>query len=62
MSPLKKISLVLMALLVMFGLVAATFQPAAAATSTCKQYHTVERGEYLVMIASMYGTDWRALA
>jgi LysM repeat protein len=62
MSPLKKISLVLMALLVMFGLVAATFQPAAAATSTCKQYHTVERGEYLVMIARMYGTDWRALA
>jgi LysM repeat protein len=62
MSPLKKISFVLMALLVMFGLVAATFQPAAAATSTCKQFHTVERGEYLVMIARSYGTDWRALA
>lgn len=62
MSPLKKISFVLMALLVMFGLVAATFQPAVAATSTCKQFHTVESGEYLVMIARSYGTDWRALA
>lgn len=63
MSPLKKVSFLLMALLVMFGLVAATFQPAAAATtSTCKQYHTVARGEYLVMIARMYSTDWRTLA
>lgn len=63
MSPLKKVSFLLMVLLVMFGLVAATFQPAAAAaTSTCKQFHTVERGEYLVMIARMYGTNWRALA
>ena len=63
MSPLKKVSFLLMAMIVMFGLVAATFQPAtAAAASTCKQYHTVVRGEYLVMIARTYGTDWRALA
>ena len=46
------------------GVVAASASPAAAAplgASTCKQWHTVARGEYLVMIARLYNTDWRAL-
>lgn len=65
MNTLKRISLVLMALILMSGLVAATFQPAAAATetaATCQQWHTVVRGEYLVQIARQYNTDWRTLA
>jgi hypothetical protein len=52
-------------LAIMFGLVAASFLPASAAVdtaSTCKQWHTVKRGEYLSMIARMYDTDWRTLA
>lgn len=64
MSALKKISLVLLALVVISGLVAATVQPAAAADNakTCKQWYTVQRGDYLVKIARMYDTDWRTLA
>ncbi|MEJ2597136.1 MAG: LysM domain-containing protein [Anaerolineales bacterium] len=65
MNTLRKISLVLMALMVMSGLVAATFQPAAAAiepAATCEQWHTVVRGEYLVQIARQYNTDWSTLA
>jgi hypothetical protein len=64
MNTLRKLSLVLMALIMMSGLVAATFQPAAAATepaATCQQWHTVARGEYLVQIARQYNTDWRTL-
>ena len=65
MNVLRRISLVLMALILMSGLVAATFQPAAAATdtaATCQQWHTVVRGESLVQIARQYNTDWRTLA
>jgi hypothetical protein len=70
MNTLRKLSLVLMALVMMSGLVAATFQPAAAATdptapvlaASCQQWHTVARGEYLVQIARQYNTDWRTLA
>jgi LysM repeat protein len=70
MNTLRKLSFVLMALVMMSGLVAATFQPAAAATepgapvptATCQQWHTVARGEYLVQIARQYNTDWRTLA
>lgn len=61
MSALKKLSLILVALAMMLGLVAASAAPAAAAVS-CSQWHTVQRGEYLVMIARMYDTDWRTLA
>jgi LysM repeat protein len=64
MNTLRKLSLVLVALIMMSGLVAATFQPAAAASepaATCQQWHTVARGEYLVQIARQYNTDWRTL-
>jgi hypothetical protein len=65
MNAVRKISIILFSLAIMFGLVAASFIPASAATdtaSTCKQWHTVKRGEYLSMIARMYDTDWRTLA
>lgn len=65
MSTLRKMSFILMALVMMSGLVAATVQPAAAATepaATCQQWHTVARGEYLTQIARQYNTDWRTLA
>lgn len=39
------------------GLSVGTAQAAA-----CPQYHTVQRGEYLVQIARRYNTTWRALA
>jgi len=42
-------------------LVAASALPASAAES-CTQWHIVQRGEYLVMIARMFNTDWRTLA
>ncbi len=61
MSTLKRISLILMALVVFSGLVAATSQPTAA-VENCKQWHTVQRGEYLVSIAKLYDTNWRTLA
>jgi LysM repeat protein len=65
MNAVRKVSIILFSLAIMFGLVAASFIPAAAAVdtaSTCKQWHTVKRGEYLSMIARMYDTDWRTLA
>jgi hypothetical protein len=65
MNAVRKISIILFSLAIMFGLVAASFLPASAAAdtaSTCKQWHTVKRGEYLSMIARMYDTDWRTLA
>jgi hypothetical protein len=42
----------------------ATVRPAAAAeaAATCTQYHTVQKGEYLTMIAKQYGVSWRWLA
>jgi LysM repeat protein len=64
MKMLRKLSTILMALIMMSGLMAATVQPAAAASeaaATCQQYHTVARGEYLVQIARQYNTDWRTL-
>jgi len=65
MNAVRKLSILIISLAIMFGLVAASFLPASAAVdtaSTCKEYHTVKRGEYLSMIARMYDTDWRTLA
>ncbi|HSF81916.1 MAG TPA: LysM domain-containing protein [Anaerolineales bacterium] len=62
-APRKALPIVSILILV-FGMLAASFQPGFAATETaaCKQWHTVQRGEYLSMIAKMYNTDWRTLA
>lgn len=61
MSTIKKFPFILVALAIFLSLTAASFQPASAAVN-CSQWHTVERGEYLVMIARMYNTSWRTLA
>lgn len=63
-----KLSNLLLAAVMVFALLAAAVQPAAAASDSadlaaaCKQWHTVQRGEYLSLIASLYDTDWRTLA
>ena len=65
MISIKKISLILMTLVLLFGQAAASARPAFAAgdaASTCTKWHTVQRGEYLVSIARLYNTDWRTLA
>lgn len=61
MSTFNKSFMILAALVMMITLVAATAQPASAAAS-CSQWHTVQRGEYLVLIARLYNTSWRTLA
>lgn len=64
MSALKKVSLYLIALAALFGLLAAPFQPAAAAPqyAVCTQWHTVEYGETLSKIAVKYDTTWMRIA
>ena len=60
----KRILIVLLALIAVFGLVAAAFQPATAAVQTpanCKRVHTVQEGEYLLQIAKKYESNWRYL-
>jgi LysM repeat protein len=60
---IKKTTLVLLALFMALGMVAAAFRPAAAAEQVnCKQWHTVQGGEYLASIGKIYGVDWRVLA
>ncbi len=59
-----KFLMILAALAMTFSLIGAAVQPASAAAEslTCTQWHTVQRGEYLVKIARMYDTTWRELA
>ncbi len=61
MSTINKSTMILAALAIMFTFVAASVQPGSAAAS-CTQWHTVQRGEYLVQIARLYSTSWRTLA
>jgi LysM repeat protein len=56
----RNLLLSFVALVTVFAGLGLAFVPAQAAT--CSQYHTVERGEYLVLIAREYNTDWRTLA
>lgn len=65
MNARRKISLILLSLFLLFGGAAAAFGSASAApetAATCTKTHIVQRGEYLVMIAKLYKTDWRTLA
>jgi hypothetical protein len=61
MSTINKSTMILATLAIMFTFIAASVQPASAAAS-CTQWHTVQRGEYLVQIARLYSTSWRTLA
>lgn len=56
-------ALALMLVLTGIGFQASSAQAAGAAdVKNCARWHTVQRGEYLVMIARMYDTDWRTIA
>jgi LysM repeat protein len=59
---LKNLFLSLLALMLVFSMAAMPASASAAASQTCTQFHTVQRGEYLVKIADQYDTNWRYLA
>jgi hypothetical protein len=61
MNALKKLIPILMIVVMLFITTAAT--PTAAATvQGCKQWHIVQRGEYLSQIARLYNTTYQKLA
>jgi hypothetical protein len=60
MSTFRKVTIILSILsLVLLGM-GFSFSPTLAAT--CTKYHTVQKGEYLVKIAKIYGVNWRTIA
>jgi hypothetical protein len=65
MNKTPKILLLLIAVFIMFGLMAVNKPATASAAMSikdCKQWHTVRSGEYLSQIAKTYGTDYRTIA
>lgn len=58
MKTINRISLFLLAFVIMTGLL--NVGPASAADK-CKLYHTVKGGEYLIQIANLYNVNWRTL-
>ncbi|GAB4582162.1 MAG: hypothetical protein Fur0022_49200 [Anaerolineales bacterium] len=57
MNTFKKLSLAVIAALMLFSLFAASFSPAAAATiPNCTQWHVVKSGDTLTKIAQQYNT------
>lgn len=60
MKTINRISLFLLAFVLMAGLVGVG--SASAAVENCKTWHTVKGGEYLVQIARLYEVDWRTIA
>lgn len=61
----RKLSFVLMAFAICFGLAVNVYQPVGAAESSpqnCTRWHTVKKGEYLSMIAETYDTTWYSIA
>jgi hypothetical protein len=64
MKLIKKLSLLLMSIFIFIGLAATSFQPVSAAVvdpKTCTKWHTVQKGEYLSMIAEIYDTNWYSI-
>lgn len=65
MNTFKKATFAILALIIAAGLVFTSFETASAATTepqNCTQWHTVQSGEYLSMIAAKYGTSWYTIA
>jgi len=61
----RSLSKFLMVITIAIGLLSATIQPAGAIVENpenCTRWHTVKQGEYLVMIAEIYDTNWRSIA
>jgi LysM repeat protein len=63
MNILKKFFPAVIAMVMLFGMIAATAPAAFAAESVpgCKQWHTVQSGDYLTKIAKQYNTTWQVL-
>lgn len=60
MSRNRKLFNYLSILIILVGLLGLSARPTYAAT--CTRWHTVQRGEYLVLIGRIYGVHWRTLA
>ncbi len=60
MKNYQRLSIIIIAIAVLFGCLGFSTQPASAAT--CSQYHTVRRGQSLSWIGAWYGVNWKALA
>jgi LysM repeat protein len=64
MNVIRRMIIFLIAIAITIGLMSTAYQPAAATVENpqnCTRWHTVQRGEYLVMIAKQYETSWRNL-
>jgi LysM repeat protein len=64
MNLIKRTTLFLMAITISIGLISTAYQPVTAAVvepQNCTRWHTVQRGEYLAIIANQYDTSWRTL-
>ena len=60
MKVYRRMAIFIIALVFVFAALGFSAQPAQA--SSCTQYHTVKRGEWLAKIARYYGTNWQTLA
>jgi hypothetical protein len=61
----RKSTKIIIALVTMFVFLVAAANPSTALAETikdCKQWHTVQSGEYLTLIAKPYGANWRNIA
>lgn len=64
-SSLNKLTYIVLAFALLFGGLGMAARPAQAGSAdapACAEYHVVERGEYLSLIAKEYGVSWRWLA
>jgi hypothetical protein len=53
---------ILLSMALVLALSGLGFTAQTAQAGACEQYHTVQKGEYLSLIAREYGADWRVLA
>lgn len=64
MKIMKKLSLLIMLITISTGLVLTPFQTVSAAVAEpnkCTYWHTVQKGEYLYLIAELYDTNWYSI-
>jgi LysM repeat protein len=61
----QKITKIIITLATMFVVLLAAVTTSTASAETvkdCKQWHSVQSGDYLTLIAKSYGVDWRVIA
>jgi hypothetical protein len=61
MNTLKKLFPVFMVVAMLVGMISATPAAAAETVQGCKQWHVVQKGEYLSQIARLYNTTYQKL-